>query len=415
MAEFKEFKFNLLSRQELIEWRWWEEIKEYLDTKINENKFLYWPAWSWKTSIIITYLFDLVKNNPNAKILFLVYGNFLRYYIRQTIGNIWNNYKIESYESYKNDLNIKNNNFKEAILNYSKKNWKIDYLIIDEAQDIDIEFIKNSKELANHIFIMWDNSQTIYEKRFDDNIDWSEQIIEYLDIKKPFDKPLKWIRRYPEKIYNFAIQFFPNEYNNKPISKPYFKYFNQEWFDHVVIYKEENENNEISRIIQLINRIQSEDSWKNIWIIVDLQSKAKYIYDKIKEQWIECTMYTNELNYNIETYYSPFVTTISSSKWTDADYIILPNIKAPESYCTEWKNYEYNCVNNNFLNPEHLYVACTRAKKQLIITCHWENLLLEKIIFNWFKRWQNKDKGLNKWEIEKFNTNTYVIKNNLVI
>ncbi len=405
-----EFKFNLPSSQDLREWLWWEEIREYLDTKINENKFLYWPAWSWKTSITITYLFDLVKSNPNTKILFLVYGNFLRYYIKQTIWNIWNNYKILSYQSYIYEtLRVKNNNFKEAIENYIKRNWKIDYLIIDEAQDIDIEFIKNSKILANNIFIMWDNSQTIYEKKFEESVDWSEQIIEYLDIEKPFDKPLKWVRRYPKSIYDFAIQFFPKEYDNKPIDNPNFKYSNQEWFDHVIIYKEDNEDNEFARIIQLINKIESDDKWKNIWIIVDLQAKAEYIYKKLKEKWIDCTLYTSDKDKqeNLETYYSPFITTIHSSKWTDADYIILPNIKAPE---IEWKNYEYNCVNNYFLNPEHLYVACTRAKKQLIITYHWENLLLEKMIFNWFKRNANKDKWLNKWEIEKFNPWTYTLK-----
>lgn len=115
---------------------------------------------------------------------------------------------------------------------------------------------------------------------------------------------------------------------------------------------------QINDIISIINAYASDTH--NIGVLLPLQDDVDQYYEAIKDSvTVECSKYVSREN-RFETLNNVHVTTFTSAKGIEFDTVIIPNFDSMEN----------NMIRLNAATKEHYYVAFTRARTNLFLTCN---------------------------------------------
>ncbi|MBE6049829.1 MAG: hypothetical protein E7214_03985 [Clostridium sp.] len=286
------------------------------------------PAGSGKSMIAMIKAMDLYNNNVNFKII--IYTKALSRYIigrlkRVELKNIEKNILVG--ESFINrDIEINAN-----------------YVLIDEVQDYSIEKIEKCCGYASDGYLLFgDDSQQVYPKRTN-----KKDIISELRKKKIKESKLSVAYRFPKKIALFSELIKDNPGD---ISSLCSEVGSEENIPKIIEFK--SGEDEIEYIINII----SNEGWKDVGILARNNPMVDYLNECFLKKKFVCE-YKNKDYDNLDfTTDVPKIVTYHSSKGLEFDRVIIPQCDVDEDEKSEL-NYR-----------EAFYVACTRAKKTLIIS-----------------------------------------------
>jgi len=214
-------------------------------------------------------------------------------------------------------------------------NWKIDEIIIDEAQDLTFEHLQDMKRYAKYISYGADFNQKLYNTNLTkNNVDTLFPNNERYHLEENF--------RNTKEIIDFTKAVIPNFKINADIEKKGKK-------PRLFVG-----NNQIEKILELIEDFSKEK--ENIVILLPFIKNVENYYDDLKDK-INCSYYHNNKNEENFDMKNIHITTFKSSKGLEFDAVIIP----------EFQNYLYNIQHMDTVSENDYYVAFTRAKKNLFL------------------------------------------------
>lgn len=329
-----------------------DEIQYKILNNDEEKMCVSGGAGSGKTILAIYRLAKIIKENKGSY-SFIVYTLALKEFIKTGIEEIESEYY--SYDTLRN-INIFHVNEVENLIRNNKFE-SVDYIIIDEVQDLKPEFIDSLKKYINKgLLVLGDDKQQLYsEQNNNQTINDIRKVMDipnYYEIEKNYRVP-KEIAKFAGKIINDSGELAERcvkDFGYKP-----------------KIIKKKNYKDQLDNIINIIE----EEEIKDAAILVPYNTQVKKVkeyYDKqnkeveVKYRLENENEKLNTLDFSSEL---PKVMTYHSSKGLEFDYIFLPMS-------------EENDRSENYDMKNALYVACTRAKKRLYIFYSYElNTLLK--------------------------------------
>lgn len=354
------FKFNYISYDKILESVKWRDMIDAIDQPTDENLLVTGLPWCWK-STIATHRLDKFRDK---KWWLLTYWKLLTSYIKQWLEKedskekvfwFWKwfyAYRRKYWLAFKNIKDITWEDIKETFELIKDNQWKYDFLLIDEWQDLPKDLYQHLWIIANHLSVFADDAQQLYSNN-NANV---ENIINGID---PVHYELNINRRNPKVLYEFALSLNPKnaeKWNLKLMTNK---------SDSVEIYKCNNDKHELNQILSLLD----EHEWKNIAILFSKSEWVEKFGYELKSKNIDFSIYHKDVDdYLILNLNSPILTTFHSSKWLEFDIVIIPWI--------------YPDIRNNQINENHFFVAFTRASEKLIITHHNGNSEIEERIKN---------------------------------
>lgn len=234
----------------------------------------------------------------------------------------------------------------------NKPQNKWDEIIIDEAQDLGIDYYQSIMHLGE-ISYGADDSQILYRGHCSEQSQLASLFPN--NISHVLDRNF----RSTQRIMQFAKQVFPqanilqrtiDQLSNNIGELPVF----------LVSYTEEQQNNAIYDIINAFNA-----DYHNIAILLPLKSNVSF-YEEV----------LNARNYNFSVYYEDkqrfpkgcesikniHLTTFKSAKGLEFDTVIMP----------DFQNYNEMPGQLNIIKWNDFYVACTRARSNLYLISKYD-------------------------------------------
>lgn len=297
-------------------------------------------AGSGKTILGIYKLVRIIKENLGSY-AFIVFTLTLEKFIKTGIQELEGD--SLSCEELKN-LKVYHSHEILKIIDQGKFE-KVDYIIIDEAQDLGENFYETIKKyVKKSIIILGDDEQQIYEfKKEEISMYNISKVLGIKDIEN-----IKYNYRVPKPIAKFAGKIIND---NGELEKKCKKTVG----DDPIIKKFDNFEKELEFISEFIDEEKITDAAILVFKNKEVE-KIKDFFNR-RNKKIQCKYYygDNECFNNIDfSSEIPKSMTYHSSKGLEFDYVFLPNLKRgnlPKDF-----------------NKNTLFVACTRAKKKLIIT-----------------------------------------------
>jgi DNA helicase IV len=225
----------------------------------------------------------------------------------------------------------------------------LDELIIDEGQDLPSCVYHAVTEICSRLFVGADNGQKLHPHGAPE-----EEIVGIISKPGPFRRfDLGANFRNTYETYRFARQFIPAKNLaawDKHILNRLKASGRRGPLPTVVTYKNASLRDE-----HLIKTLRNADG--NVAILCPEGTRKRNsrpgecvdeMYDLLQRNGIKATKYHNELNVP-EVFERYIVTTYKSAKGLEFDAVVIPRINYWLPYLAEW------------------YVACTRAKRQLVV------------------------------------------------
>ncbi len=419
----------------------WENITKFLAENNYINRIWKQDSILYKLKIILKYWFIDFKKLKEQEISVLLY--FQKKYYENTIlelekeisnlnkqlenrafEDLLKKYKDYSKQIFETRLNEKFNknikftksnykkNFEEfldrfpvilstthSIINSIKPWYLLDYLIIDEASQVDLLTACLAFSCAKNVIIVWDNNQLPHildNKKLHDNTDIDEaynyknNIISSIELiywnKIPKKRLVEHYRCNP-KIINFCNQ----------------KYYNNELIIHT---KYDSENEKSLKIIRTSewNHIRNVTwEWLEKWRynqreIEEIWTALENIHNnwsiEFKNIWL-ITPYRKQVNKAIEIIWENIsINTIHKYQWREKDIIFLSTVLSDNKNGNIWIKF----VDDSRL----INVAVSRAKKQFILVTDkhlfsnkWKDL--KDLV--WYIEYNILDNEIIQWKI----------------
>lgn len=268
----------------------------------------------------------------NIKSLLLTYTKSLEFYLKGTAA------------SKNKDAS---NNIDRTLKWTNSPKHGFEEIIIDEAQDVELDRYRNLMLFTNKISYGADDAQSLYypdsssvkelKSIFNEN--------EEYELTKNF--------RNSKEILLFTRSMFPRVYisqesiDSAPLKgrEPYVEDLGWANFEERVV----------DEIIEITEDFP--DETHNIGVLLPSQKQVSQYYNMLKNK-IDCSRFSSELG-NFETLKRVHVTTFKSSKGLEFDTVILPG----------FDSYEWFINNVPHFSQNDYYVALTRAKLNLYLLC----------------------------------------------
>jgi len=286
---------------------------------------------------------SLWRHSQNIRVLnkfsvLMTFTKTLGYYLAQNLN-------IE----HKNVYNLKEFPF--------SNNWKADEIIIDEAQDLTFETLKDIQRYAGDISYGADFNQQLYKEST------TETELKSLYFKN-IEYNLQENFRNTYYILNFTKSIIPNFYipqNTLDELK-----YNNIGIKPIMFISNHNFEKEIEKIIEIINEFKSETH--NIAILLPFgnsgQESVDYYYNSLIQRDIVCSRYYNAMHTDNIIINNIHITTFKSSKGLEFDTVIIPFLDKFNNFIS--RSY------STLTNEEDYYVAFTRAKRNLFLISNQE-------------------------------------------
>jgi len=266
--------------------------------------------------------------------LLLTYTKTLEFYLKQT--------------ARKQDINASNNINRTFRWTYNNKHngQRFDEIIIDEAQDVDLEKYEIIKRLSEMVSYGADDAQSLYN-----NCCSSSDLKQLFPNNEEYELAQNF--RNSKEILLFTKSVFPNiniphnllESASNKERKPYIQEIGWDDFQEKVV----------KNIIEITEDFSEETH--NIGILVPSVKMVREYYQLLSNK-IECSKYQNEMD-SFESLERIHITTFKSAKGLEFDTVIIPGF---DSY-----NWFINNADN--FSENDYYVALTRAKLNLFLLC----------------------------------------------
>ncbi|WP_242923126.1 3'-5' exonuclease [Pontibacter liquoris] len=326
------------------------------ELKPSETIILTGCPGSGKTTVATHRAKILTETNSNSKFRYFIYPVLLKQYLT----NVLKKEKIPEsrvtsimawyYGNYRKFL-LKDNrvNENEVVRHFSGTGMTYDNIIVDEAQDIWPEVLRNFPLISKRITFICDHAQEIMGNFSSKNGNIRDLL--KTDIERAgysvLVRHLATNFRNPESVYRFAKEFVRDmptsdiERFNKAGGEPPL----------MIVMKDPNRFQQI-----LINQVRN-NSGINIGILCTYASDVRKVSSILKRDGIEHTPYYNgipdeEKKSSLENIKNVVVTTFKSSKGLEFQLVIMPFVE----------NYKGDAETRR-----EYYVGCTRAEERLIL------------------------------------------------
>lgn len=355
--------------------------------KLNAHSLVRGVAGSGK-SVLLRKRIDRIKNEHSEyKVLVLTYNRFMAGWVKDVISNSNSNISIEccTFHSWAWHALNYNYNFSESVflekINSCTK--KYDAILIDEAQDFKDEWFLGLLKLlnpeTNSLFIVYDNTQSVYGNPHRRKSDWSWtslgiKIVGRTDILEvnyrnspeiglvSWDFFLPYINRAKVPISRDSAGAIIKPEFNKSRSSSVSVGLYQCYDDYKLIAQEVfhalSKYSKSSIAVMMHPKIK-----KNI------QTEMSIALDKLGIE-NHAPQYSKDRNGNIITRPCVIIDSWNSLKGLEFDAVILVNI--------DYVNYFLNS-DNEFEEFSGLYTAMTRARDHLVMLYNENNSLVEEI------------------------------------
>jgi DNA helicase IV len=265
--------------------------------------------------------------------LLLTYTKSLEHYLKLTA-------KPKSVTAYKNI---------DRIYNWMTHHTKeYDEIIVDEAQDIDIDRHKRLSKYASNISFGADDAQSLYPEHsssFDELEDlYSDN--EFYELKQNF--------RNSSEILDFVKSVLPNFH----IPQSVVQSAKESGILPIVKMTSWEFDEEVVDIVELIEQYAGEKG--NIGFLAPSINLVGKYFKAIKNELsadISCSILHSDMEESA-TINEMHFTTFKSAKGLEFDTVIIPNFDSMDWW-----------INNDKSTDKEYYVAFTRAKKNLVLLC----------------------------------------------
>jgi len=277
--------------------------------------------------------------------LLLTFTKTLKHYLIMTLSSIEDKEKFKQKNIFppsEQVFNLQNFPFND--------NWKVDEIIIDEAQDLSKNTIEKIKYKANIVSYGADFNQQLYNNKVNES-----EIKELLPYNVEYDLHQNFRNTY--YILNFVKATCPTlyipkdsleelEYERKGI-KP-------------ICFITNSFDNEIEQIIEIINEFYSETH--NIAILLPFgdsnsEQTVENYYQALRKKGVKCSKYYNKMHTDYIEIDNIHITTFKSVKGLEFDTLIIPQLD----------KMKWNIENLPIIKEKDYYVAFTRAKTNLYL------------------------------------------------
>jgi len=222
-----------------------------------------------------------------------------------------------------------------------------DEIIIDEAQDVEIEKYQTLKQYSNIISYGADEAQSLYYPKSST----IEELKEEFNNNEEYELSQNF--RNSKEILLFIKSVFPN------ISIPYDTLNNAATKGIKPILQKlgwDDFNNNVKENIIEISEDFSE-STHNIGILVPSENQVNQYYDLLVDK-IKCSKYHSNMP-RVDVLERIHITTFKSAKGLEFDTVIIPG----------FESYNWFISNADNFSENDYYVALTRAKLNLFLLC----------------------------------------------
>jgi superfamily I DNA/RNA helicase len=249
------------------------------------------------------------------------------------------------------DLNSENYIFIPSGTMFKKAEEKIDFIIIDEAQDFDVDDYKTQfiPKANKSVTLFGDSSQKIYKNR-GATIDVITEALRYKRFFLKFNYRLpKSIARLAQEILNPSIDLITD--NRKDQGESDFPFYPKP-----IITKYKSQEEELKSIL---NRIRTEDL-DDVAILVPLEDDVKKVHEFLSKNQVQTQVHYRTgkvVPYN----------TINTLDFSNNDLPCILTYHAAKG--TEFDNVFVPFTNEGVLPDRNaFYVACTRSSRGLYIS-----------------------------------------------
>jgi DNA helicase IV len=230
-------------------------------------------------------------------------------------------------------------------------NWRIDEIIIDEAQDLTFEHLEDMKDYANHISYGADFNQQLYKGRVKEN-----------EIKNLFPQNIEYSLQQNFRNSYYILNFVKGVLPELHIPQSNLDELEDENIGvKPIMFITNNLDKEVEKIIELINEFTSDTH--NIAILLPFgksgNESVENYHTLLSNKNIKCSKYYNEMNINNVGIYNIHITTYKSAKGLEFDTVIIPYIYKMKDFIGR--------SGLTKVNQEDYYVAFTRAKTNLFL------------------------------------------------
>ncbi|MEA2017159.1 MAG: 3'-5' exonuclease [Campylobacterota bacterium] len=283
----------------------------------------------------------------------VTYTKTLRFYIEKSLDS------VENKEIFLNKQILPPSKQVFNLLSFPSGQWKVAEIIIDEAQDLKFEKLKEISNYAENISYGADFNQQLYS-----NTVTYDEMEDYFDNNTPYSLQQNFRNTY--HILNFVKNFLPqfsisqdslnvllngdlnnNIQPNTGIKPSFF------------IIKEKEI--EIDKIVEIINAFKSDAH--SIAILLPFGNRGEESVENyhtlLKQKGIKCSKYYNEMRTDVTSIENVHVTTFKSAKGLEFDTVIIPFFHKCKDFITR--------SNSTRVNEEDYYVAITRTKFNLYL------------------------------------------------
>ena len=232
------------------------------------------------------------------------------------------------------------------------KNWKVNEIIIDEAQDLTFSKLQEIRNYGEIISYGADFNQQLYKGTVekDEIKNLFPQNISY-DLQQNF--------RNSYYILNFVKGILPDFY----IPQSTLDELEEERLGvkPILFITNDNFEKEIEKIVEIIKQFESETH--NIAILLPFGNSGKesveYYHKTLLDKNINCSKYYNEMKTDNVQIDNIHITTYKSAKGLEFDTIIIPFLSKLKDFISRSQSTR--------VSEEDYYVAFTRAKRNLYL------------------------------------------------
>jgi superfamily I DNA/RNA helicase len=274
----------------------------------------------------VVSLWRHIRNHSRGKkTLLLTYTKSLEAYLKASAGSENENAGNHVSRTYEWTTNHQNNRYEE--------------IIIDEAQDVELDRYKIINELTPMVSYSADDNQMLYPHRGVKESDLNELFPNNsrFELTDNF-RNTKQIVRFVKSMFPLRLISDGNENGPEPM----------------LILTNQNRSTQDQVVIDVINEFKSDTH--NIAILVPLQSHVNTWYSYLVNNGVKCSKFVNA-DGEIGKIENIHVTTFKSSKGLEFDTVILP----------DFNTFKLNITSLNVVEENDYYVVFTRARKNLFL------------------------------------------------
>ena len=310
-------------------------------------------AGTGKTVVSLWRHFNIMQVLNKTSVL-VTYTKTLGFYIQMCLNS------IEDKDKFQKENKLPPSNQVFILMNFPfSQNWKVSEIIIDEAQDLKYDILQKIAVYGDLISYGADFNQQLYEGTVTEN-----EIEELFPNNEAYD--LQRIFRNSYHVLNFVKSVLPDFSINQDSLNLLLHGDRANDIEPNIGIKPkllitENSDNEINKIIEIINSFKSDTH--NIAILLPFgnngEESVENYYTLLSNKNINCSKYYNKMKTNNIAISNIHITTYKSAKGLEFDTVIIPFINKFRDFIDR--------SNATRVNEEDYYVAFTRTKSNLYL------------------------------------------------